>query len=226
MIEQERIYTVVVGDLVGSSKASARQEKALKIESTLHYLSTMFPDDFLAPLTLVRGMDELSGVLVRPDQSYHICTLLNEAIFPLRFRFAIVQDNLDVGTKSKEAGKMDGPAFHRASRLIPMLKLDGALYGFRLAPPMHEFNELLSQLASLAGIIQARRTERQNDIFRKYRQLQNQKSVAAELGIKQQAVSDAMIATSWKQVEVTERLITRVLSGFYRQGDAIGDDLD
>jgi len=205
------LYTVVVGDLVGSSKLRDRQSLAQKIESVLALLSKQFEHDFIAPLILTRGMDELSGVLLSPKNSYNICTWLNEEIYPLRFRCAVVEGLLDVGVDSGSARKMDGEAFHRASDIMRQLKLTGASYGFHLAPPLDKTGPLVSQLANLCAVIAGDRTPHQNAVARQYRLLNSQRKVAAELGITQQAVSDALRSARWKELHRTEELITDIL---------------
>jgi len=138
------LYTVVVGDLVGSSKLRDRQSLAQKIESVLALLSKQFEHDFIAPLILTRGMDELSGVLLSPKNSYNICTWLNEEIYPLRFRCAVVEGLLDVGVDSGSARKMDGEAFP----VLPMVFIWPLLW----TKPVHWSLNWLTCARSLRGI--------------------------------------------------------------------------
>ncbi|MCP4684472.1 MAG: hypothetical protein GY867_03390 [bacterium] len=213
MKDEQRLYTVLVGDLVGSSRLAHRQNLAEKIDSALKHISVVYLKDFRAPPVLTRGMDELSGVLHHPKHSFEICLRLNEEVFPLKFRFAVAEGSLDVGLKSGDARRMDGEAFHRAAVLMEMLKKKDtkSRYGFHLAPPHEEFGALLYDLTSLFSVITDRRTQKQVDTIRLYRRLRNQNRVAAELGITQQAVSDALRATHWKELHRVEKAIADVL---------------
>lgn len=158
-------------------------------------------------------MDELSVVLTRPNKSFLFCVLLNERIFPLRFRFAIVEDAIDVGLRSKDANRMDGAAFHRAADMIVDLKKTSRLMAFYLQPPLSEHASILSQLATLYWVIAMDRTAQQNEVIRLYRNAKNQERVARKLEKTQQAVSALLRTASWKHLLSTETLVTDILTG-------------
>ena len=210
MAESLNVYTVILGDLIGSSYLQDRQELAGRIEECLTSLNRI-SKDFHAPLTLSKGMDELTGVLVRPGETFRICMLLNEEVYPLNFRFAVAEGSIDVGLKSGDARKMDGQAFHKAARIMRSLKSTDYYFGFDLAAPLDGVNSMISQLANLAAVIAAERTPRQNEIFRLYRMMGSQVKVADKLGISQQAVSDALRSARWNDLLRTEQIITEVL---------------
>ncbi|MBD3403998.1 hypothetical protein GF420_13990 [candidate division GN15 bacterium] len=203
--------TVILGDLIGSARVNDRRAAASKINRSVEAMSRRFRRDMLGAVA-VRGIDELSLALKVPDRSYLLCSLLNEAVFPLRFRFAIVQGEIDVGRNSGDTASMDGPAFHGAADLMPALKKRNEHFGFSLVSPLDHYNRLLSQLGSLAGLIIDSRTEQQNLVIGRYRQLGHQAKVAKKLGVTQQAVSHSLRAASWRHLQRTEELITEILS--------------
>ncbi len=100
-----RLFTVIVGDLIGSRDIPDRRRVSRTIRSAIQRLSREFADEFYAPLELVPGMDEISGVLKLPTVAYRACRTLNRNIHPHRFRFAIVGDALDVGVTTKMHGR-------------------------------------------------------------------------------------------------------------------------
>ncbi len=76
------------------------KELSEKVRSAINDISGQFNEEFYAPLVITKGMDELPGVLIRPEMSYRIYELLNDRITPYFFRFAIVMGNIDLGGTS------------------------------------------------------------------------------------------------------------------------------
>ena len=103
---QDALGDVVFVDLPETGREITAGESIAEVESTKSVA------EIYAPLTLTRGIDELSGVLRRTDAAYRICRGLNEAVAPQSVRFAIVRSDIDVAVNSKNAAQMDGKAFH------------------------------------------------------------------------------------------------------------------
>jgi hypothetical protein len=211
MKEKSRIFTIIVGDLVGSRHITGRQKLSRKIHSVISWVTRKFQREFYAPLILTRGIDELSGVLKRPNMSYRICRLLNEEVSPHQFRFAIVRGPLDIAVTSKDARKMDGPAFHTGANMIQRAKKETLYYSFNLGFQFEEFDLYLNQLTKLLHILRNGWTDHQRRVVRFYEKFGNQKAVAKELGITQQAVSDALRQAHWKELKGVETMIDGAL---------------
>lgn len=173
----------------------------------------MFSDTFHAPLVQTQGIDTLSGVLKRPDMSYRICRMVNEGIWPDAFRFAIVRGHLDVAIRSRDAARIDGPAFHTAADLIERAKRENLYYAFQSATEPDESDMLLTQLASVLHMSRARWTSRQRSIIELYEKLGSQNAVAGRLHISQQAVSDALVKSCYREISRADEAVTSALSG-------------
>jgi len=209
-----KIFTVITGDLVRSRESSGRQQLSRKIRLLIDHLSREFRKEFSAPLILTRGIDELSGVLKRSNMSYRICRLLNEGVYPHLFRFAVVRGTLDVDISSKNARRMDGPAFHTAADMIQRAKKENLYYCFNLGFQFTEFDPWLNELANLLHILRSGWSSHQLRVVQFYEKFGSQKSVAKELGITQQAVSDALRQAHWKEVKRVENMIDEVLEKY------------
>jgi predicted transcriptional regulator len=214
MKDKSRIFTVIVGDLVGSRKISDRRSLARKIRSVINRINKEFQKEFYAPLTL-KGMDELSGILKQTRMSYRICRHLNEKLYPHLFRFAIVTGVLDIALDTKDARTMDGPAFHRSADMIRIAKKEDLYYCFDLKLPLEELNQCLNELTNMIHLIRADWTKHQRLVVDLYQKRGNQKKVAKRLGITQQAVSDAIQQAHWKELKRVEEFIDRILEGNY-----------
>ena len=206
-----RLYTIIVGDLVGSRRSSSRQALSQRIHLTVDHLAQEYKEELHAPLVLTKGIDEISGVLKRVTMGYRICRLLNEGIYPAQFRFAIVRGPIDIGVNSKDAARMDGAAFHMAADLIRRAKKESLFYSFRLGLHSPELDGLLTELANVLHTLRSEWSAHQREVVQHYEKYDNQAAVAKQLGITQQAVSDALRQANWKQVDRAEKLIDGVL---------------
>jgi len=204
---ESKVFTVIVGDLLHSRESSGRRQLSHKIRLAIDYLSREFREEFSAPLILTRGIDELSGVLKRANMSYRICTFLNEQVYPHLFRFAVVRGRLDIAINSKDASRIDGPAFHTAADMIQRAKKKNLYYCFNLGFRFAEFDPWLNELANLLHILRSGWSGHQRRVVQLYKKFGSQKSVAKELGITQQAVSDALRQAHWKEVKRAENMI-------------------
>lgn len=211
MKKKSKIFTVVVGDLVQSRTKSDRQQLSRKIHWAINHLSKRFQKELYAPFTLTRGIDELSGVLKQPAKSYLICRLINEEVHPQLFRFAIARGSLDVAVSSKDAGRMDGYAFHVASNLIQHAKKNKLYYLFSLRSKYPELDALLNESVNLIYTLSKKWSVHQRRVVQLYKKFNRQKRVAKELNITQQAVSDALQQANWKNLHQIETSINRIL---------------
>jgi len=208
---KNNIYTVIVGDLVGSRDTEDRQKLAGTIPDILQKVSEEFLPSFLAPLTLTRGIDELSGVLKEPSASYKICREINTRVSPAIFRFAIVRGKLDVGIDTSDAAKMDGPAFHRAGSLIEQARKKERCYLFDLGLEDTSKEKLLNELTHITHLYQMRWTDREREVAALYEHLGSQESVAEKLGISQPAVSKVLTNIRWQDYQCAGNKITEAL---------------
>ena len=207
-----KYFTVIIGDLVKSRKITSRQEIAEKLHTVIRDISGQFNDELYAPLVLTKGMDELSGVLIRPKVSYRICELLNDRLIPYFFRFAIVRGKIDVGVPTRDARQMDGSAFHEASGLIQNAKKKNLSYCFELNLKYSQFSEAVTELANLIHIMKCGWSNHQLDVVRLYEKLQKQELVAEKLDITQQAVSEALKKAHWREIKRAEKTIEKILN--------------
>jgi len=211
MRTKTRILTVIVGDLVHSRDIPGRQQLSRKIPLLIENVTKKYRKEFYAPLIQVRGIDELSGVLKQSTMSYRICRSLNEAVYPNLFRFAVAQGVLDIAIDSRDVTKMDGPAFHTAADMIKQAKKKNLYYCFDLGHEFTQLNLLLNELPNLVHILRSSWSKHQRRVVQLYQKFGTQKAVAKQLGITQQAVSDALRQAHWKELKQAEDIIDQVL---------------
>lgn len=211
MKKESRIFTIIVGDLVGSRRNSDRQELARKIPLLIYDISKEYGKEFYVPLIQTRGIDEISGVLKQSSMSYRICRLINEGLYPNVFRFAVVRGTLDIAVSFKDIRRMDGPAFHTAADTIKRAKKEKLYYCFNLGPRFAELNLLINELTNLLHILRSDWSNHQRRVVQFYEKFGSQKAVAKKLGITQQAISHALRQARWKKLKRAENMIDRIL---------------
>ncbi len=204
-------FTVIVGDLVNSRLVEDRNRFQKEVNTTLVSINSEFKNELYAPLKQTLGIDEISGVLKNPAASYRICRMLNYAINPLQFRFAIVSDTLDVSIDSYDAGKMDGAAFHIASNLLGKRTRSKGIYHFQISGDS-SINSILNNLTELIQILRSDWTDHQRRIFDLYMKHRKQRAVGDILNITQQAVSEALKKTHWREINAAEDSIDKILN--------------
>lgn len=209
-------FTVVVGDLVNSRNAD-RQKLSHQMPSVINHISKEFRDEFHAPLVLTKGIDEVSGVLKRAAASYRICRLANQRLYPHLFRFAVVTGALDIAIDTRNARKMDGPAFHKAAEMISRGKKSDFYYSFHLNLQCGGLDLWFDELTNLIHLVWSDWTNHQRLVVRSYEELHNQKMAAKRLGITQQAVSDALRQAHWKELNRAETMINKTLEKYDTQ---------
>ena len=214
-----KLFTVVVGDVIHSRNISDRKMLSRTIPSVIRRIVDAYQDEFYAPLVLTRGIDEISGVLRNPGGSYKICKCLNEMIYPESVRFAVVAGIIDVMVASKDARKMDGPAFHKAADIIEQARRKNMRYCFGVGPV--ETNSLLNELTNLIEVLRSGWSKHQRSVVQLYEKLGIQQAAAKILGVTQQAISDALKQAHWDEVKRAEDAINRALAAFVNKPNGL-----
>jgi SatD family (SatD) len=202
-------FYVMLGDVIASSRITDREIFQRKLEEACSNVDLNFFEDIYADFNILKGIDEIGGVLLNITSVYKIINTLQEQFYPHSMRFALVFDYIDTAIESQEVSKMDGPAFHRASDILKDLK------GSRLMFKMSIGDELMEKMVTgeinLIFLLKKNWSLRQRRILYEYRKIGNQNMVAKTLGISQQAVSKALNRSMWKEISGIEEDLNYVL---------------
>lgn len=207
---------VILGDLVDSRVVRDRPTVADDLERAIKQLGARYgrEDAWVAPLVSTQGMDAVSGVLRKPRYAFDIAVALNTMLWPYRFRFALGSGTIDVAWKSNNAAAMDGPAFHRASDGLERARRDELTFAVELPEPSKEVCRLVERLCRLHQVLMQRWSKRAAMTMRAYRHLEaqgeatntkvTQGKAARELGITQQAISEALTRAHYAELTAAE----------------------
>jgi hypothetical protein len=205
------LFTAVTGDMVRSRKAPQRPALAKRLDAALRELGRYFAEDWIAPLKVTRGIDELSGVLRSTERAFDVAARLNRLVWPQRFRFGVAQGEIDIGLETKDAGAMDGPAFHEAAKELDRAHKEGLPLAVNLVGWTPGEIRVLEALARTHSVIVGRWSRAQWIAVCETETVGTQSRAASRLQITQQAVSEALKSASWKEVAVAEEAARRWL---------------
>jgi|GEM_PF-1082810 hypothetical protein len=201
-------YYVLVSDVVGSSQLPDRASLTAKLQGALGAINSEHAEHFVAPLEITRG-DEMAAVLRSVCSAYDIMAALEDALYPVRFRSALVFDELTAGLETARSGIIDGPAFYVAHEQMSVLKRTKRT--FCLASGQSELDEAAEVLVNLLQWRWNEMTDLQRKIVRLYQKERNQLKVGEMLGRSQQQVSHSLIATKWELINSSEAAIRHLL---------------
>lgn len=203
---------VVLGDVVQSREIAARERFRRMLADACEDVNREYRTDIVAPFELLKGVDELGGVLSSVTGIYDIVKDLFDALHPHRLRIAVVRGEIDVGADTGVVSQMDGPAFHRADELLEQVERADLLFDARIG--QERFDLAVADEINLLLATRRRWTDRQREIIDYYERYGSQYDVAEELGITQQAVSKSLGKASWQMVQRIEERLGRVLQEY------------
>lgn len=185
-------HFVLIADLVHSRRVEDRPAFESRLEAALRRVRTLPGVDWHAPLEAVKGIDELSSVLLTPDRAFDVAWQVNLRVWPESFRFVLAHGEIDVGWETRRAGPMDGPAYHRAAAGITRARDDGLPFALDLPGVPSTQTAVVESLAHLHDTIVAEWSAREAEFVRAYDELGRQGDVAERFDVSQQAVSKAL----------------------------------
>lgn len=198
---------VLIGDVIRSREIADRDAFEKRLRETLSTVNRAFAEELDADASVLKGVDEIGGVLKRPDATYDVVKRILDGVFPQQIRFVIVHGAIDVNADSETVAEMDGDAFHRADRHMERIASEDLLYWADVTGD----DELLSMLVNAVLTLRYQWTERQHEILRTYEQEGSQSGAAQSLGISQSAVSQTIQKTKYKRIVCVENTITSAL---------------
>jgi len=183
---------VVVGDTVDSRAVADRSDLRDRLDAGIERANELLGEELCAPFEVLKGVDEVGGVLRDPGSIYPPIRAISEAIHPTAMRFAVVWGEIDVGQDADTVAEMDGPAFHEADRRLRELgDTDRAV---SLAVPGTD-PWLVRLVANQMHLLAARKqdwTTTQAAVVRQYRELDNMQAVADRRDVSVQTVSKTL----------------------------------
>lgn len=209
---------VVLGDVVDSREIADRAGFRETFTEARETVATRYDASFVAGPAVLKGIDELGAVLASLESLYDIAITMQNALHPHAIRLAVASGDISVG-EPETVAHMDGEAFHRATELLEAIERDGLRFG--IDTDTRPLDTAVADEINLLLHVRESWTDRQRDVVSRYEEAPTQQAVAADLGISQQAVSNALRSASWPLVEtIEERLRETLATGWPAAGGA------
>lgn len=205
----EQKFYVMLGDVISSRNIKDKEAFQKKLEKACVKVNKVYSRDLYADFKILKGIDEIEGVLLSIADVYEIINTIQEHIYPYSMRFVLVLDHIDTAIESRDVAKMDGPAFHCASDIIHELKRSKLMFKMHIGDEI--FDKIITGEINLILMLKKSWSSRQHRIFTEYKEAGTQHETAASLGITQQAVSKALNRSMWKEISVIEEDLNHVL---------------
>lgn len=209
-----QVAYVVLGDVVGSRDVADRDAFQRDLVAACETATERCEGAVVAPFAVLKGVDEVGGVLTSVAPVYDAVRALADGIAPQEMRFAVARGRIDVGYETGDVARMDGPAFHRANDLIEGIESSRLL--FEAAVDDSRLDTAVADEITLLLRQRAAWTERQHEVISLYREYGTQYDVAEALGISQQAVSKSLRGVDWRMVTAIEDRLRETLEALDR----------
>lgn len=210
---KQKLY-VLLGDVVQSRRISDRENFQDRVEETCKKINAMYVKDLYADFKILKGIDEIGGVLSDMSSAYGIIATISEELHPNSMRFALVFDYIDTALKTRNVTKMDGSAFHKASDMLHRLKSSKLIFDMSVGDTA--IDTAIAGQVNLILLLKRNWSARQHQVVREYELTKNQSVVAENLGITQQAVSKILNRSMWKEIKTIEENLSLVLRNYRR----------
>ncbi len=203
---------VVMGDVISSRMIKDREKFQKKLKEVCEDINTAYAGNIYANFKILKGIDEIEGVLFTVSGIYEIISAISEHLYPYSMRFVLVFDYVDTALDTGDVAKMDGPAFNRASDIMGRLKKSGLIFDMSAGDEL--MDGAIAGEINLIFLIKKYWSAKQHQITREYKKLGNQYEVAKKMGITQQAVSKTLSRCMWKEINIIEENLNHTLRGY------------
>lgn len=212
---------VVLGDVVGSRDVHDREALRDDLSDALATVNDDHDEAIRAPFTMLKGVDEIGGVLKDLSVLYDVVRTVYMTTYPTTVRFVGALGEVDVSADADSVAEMDGPVFHRADDMLETIADDGRLFNLDTGDPFADV--LVGNYVNLCLMVMNAWTPKEVEILREYERRGTQTAVAEALGVTQQRVSKAIRETDWDVFSRMESDLNEILDVY---DDLVSDDRD
>ena len=205
---KKKLY-VLLGDVISSRRINDRDNFQRKVREMCKKVNSTYTTDIYADLKILKGIDEIGGVLSNMSKCYEIINTILDQLYPYQMRFVFVLDYVDTALDTKDVAKMDGPAFHKASDIMSTLKKSKLIFDMSVGDKV--IDSAITGQINLILLLKRNRSIKQQRIVKEYEKTQNQSEVAENMGITQQAVSKTLNCSMWKEIRNIEGKVNYIL---------------
>lgn len=192
-------YVAIIGDIVNSKEVKKREIIQREFKDVLADINVRYSKDIASKFTINLG-DGFQGLLENKDNIIKIIWEIEMAMAPIELRFGVGIGEIHTDIDYNNSSEIDGPAYHRARRMIQEIESRKTRYTERETNIMvcsevenNEIDELLNSLLSVCSALKSKWTIRQKEIIYAYLSNdENQYKAAQVLDISQPSVNKSL----------------------------------
>ena len=209
--DRQSQYCAIFADIIGSREILDRDGLQKRLLLGLDAINSKFGGCLAAPFRFAAG-DEVRGLLTDESQSYAIVKALQSAAYPHRMRLAVGIGEIST-EPVRDIAAIDGPALHRASSAMHLLKSRKLSQGRSVyyCSGSADHDTLLNGVTFLVSSIKSRWTRTMYEKAELLSSGLTQVEVGARLGVSHQAIRKSMVHANYHAVVEGEKLIESLL---------------
>jgi len=216
MLQSNRTYLAIIGDIVGSRQLVERAYWQRQLDALMGELNITYATGIASGFVVTLG-DEFQALLYNTTAITGLWRELQVRRLPFTVRISIGVGQVTTDIKEYAVG-MDGPAFHRARAGMQQLK--GSTDSLYIVTGDDAQDALLNTVAHLSQLLRLRWTEKQHEVYKLSLKMENQRQLAATLSISPSAVSRMLKRMQVADIMSAESVIWRELDRLLMEANA------
>lgn len=213
-------FFVLLGDVIASRKIKETEDFQERLIAACEKVNSDFAEDIRAELKILKGKDEIGGVLLYMSNIFQIVSTIQAEIHPHLMRFVLVFDYLDTALDTRDSAKMDGPAFYKASEVMGELKRSNLMFDMLVGDKI--IDTAITNQINLILMLKKDWTERQHQIVQDYEKTGNQYETAKNLNITQQSISKTLSRLMWSEIKIIEEKLNYIITNYAQKQEQRG----
>lgn len=219
-------YTVIIGDIIDSRKISDRKKFQSVFKETLENINVKYQEDLAAKFSITLG-DEFQGLLKSKKNILNIIFDIEMALWPKKLRFGVGIGEISTEISYYNTAEIDGSAYHRARKMIDLLKSKEGQHSKRTANILIasnkenlEIDNILNSVLSVTTALKSKWTIRQAEIIDTYlKSEENQYQTASKLKIGQSSISKALSSANFITYQAALESVSHFLAQMEKNND-------
>lgn len=219
-------YTVIIGDIIDSRKISDRKKFQSVFKETLENINVKYQEDLAAKFSITLG-DEFQGLLKSKKNILNIIFDIEMALWPTKLRFGVGIGEISTEISYYNTAEIDGSAYHRARKMIDLLKSKEGQHSKRTANILIasnkenlEIDNILNSVLSVTTALKSKWTIRQAEIIDTYlKSEENQYQTASKLKIGQSSISKALSSANFITYQAALESVSHFLAQMEKNND-------
>ncbi len=210
------MYCAVIGDIIRSRNIQDRSGAQNRLKQILEHINNKF-DKLIASDFMITLGDEFQGLLENPDSVIDIIECIKMKMSPVSIRFGIGIGDINTAIQRNMPFGTDGPAYHRARKMIDELKNAEKSKArsdadVKIQSEKSSVDRLVNVSLALCSFIEKKWTRKQREAISDYLSFgDSQTQTANRLGVSQSTIQRSLSSSGFYNYLYAKREIQNAL---------------